>query len=251
MGKEQKSGLIVDAHCHLELYDDPDATVSLSMESGIGALITSGWTLKSSKECAGLTRLKGVYATVGLGPEGSVGDSGLIEELERIAKTNKKVVGIGEIGLDTKALEKVSQADQESLFMEQLDLAEKLRLPPVIHSRGMLSRIIEILDERKTEKAMFHFFGGNEEDAKKLERQGYLMSIPPLDSGRLKRVISAVGIESLVAETDAPLVGKLPSDAVKVVEKIAVIKGKGPEEVGLIITQTIKDYFGIIIGEGP
>ena len=64
-------------------------------------------------------------------------------------------------------------------------------------------------------------------------------------------MIRAVDTESIVTETDAPLVGKLPYDAARTVEKIAGLKSKRFEEIGLIIMQTIKDYFDIIISEGP
>ncbi len=248
----EKYGMAIDAHCHLEMFDNPQVTVTESLENGLAAIITSGWSLKSSILSSELTSIDGVFASIGVGPE-EMPPEGYLEKLEGLAKHNSKIVAIGEIGLDAKAIEKISIDAQKELFISQLDLAESLHMPAVIHSRGdgMLHEIIKILEDKGTAKAMFHFFGGNEEDAKKLERDGYILSIPPLESSRLKRVIRTVDVESLVAETDAPFVGKKPTDSINVVRKISEFKGKGFEDVGFIIKQTIKDYFGIIIKEGP
>ncbi len=251
MKESRTVGVVVDAHCHLELFDNPDAIVSESKKNGVAAIITSGWSIKSNAIASGLTRIDDVFATIGIGPEETLHSQELMDSLEGMAKANRKIVGIGEIGLDTKAVDKISIEDQVRLFSAQLDIAQRLSIPAVIHSRGMFGECLKTLEEKGIEKAMFHFFGGSEDDAKMAEKHGYLISIPPLDSGRLRRVIKAVDAESLVAETDAPLVGRVPADASRVIEKVSELKGKSFDEIGLRMMQTIKDYFGIIISEGP
>ncbi len=249
-----EAGFVIDAHCHMEMYSDPGAVLSKSNGNGILAVITSGWSLESSIASAELVKINGIFATIGVGPEHTLSESGiadLVNKLQAMAKSSKKVIGIGEIGLDAKAIDSIGIAEQEALLTAQLELAQHLGLPAVIHCRGMLERLLQILYDTGTNKAMFHFFSGNEEDAKKLEKKGYLISIPPIESSRLRRVIKTAATESLVAETDAPVVGKEPSDAVTVVKRIASLKSKSFEETGLITTQTIKDYFGIIFKEGP
>lgn len=237
---------LVDAHCHLDLYKDPEATVTAALAKGVRAIITAGVHMESSNRIGKLTELPGVFGVVGVHPD-EIPKDGFVEELERLMRANKRIVGIGEIGLDAKSVERVGAEAQERVFSQQLDLAVKCKVPVVIHVRGMLDRAVELLNEKGIERAMFHFFSGNEEDAARLEKRGHLMSIPPLESGRLKRVIKSVDIGSLVTETDGPVVGKEPSDVRATLQRISEFKGIALEEASASITETLKDYFGLRI----
>lgn len=236
-----------DAHCHLEMYENVEETIASSRKEGVVAMLTAGTTMESNRRIAGLLRFDGVFGVLGIHPEEAVPGSEFVEELRSLVKGNRKIVGIGEIGLDSRAMERKGMDVQKELFSNQLGLAADLNMPVVIHSRGTLADVVTMLEENSIQKAMFHFFSGNEEDALMLEKRGYLMSIPPIESSRLKRVVKAVGIESLVTETDAPAVGKFPSDVRKTVERIAAFKEMTPEDVGFKIIETLKDYFGLIL----
>lgn len=239
---------LVDAHCHLELYQDPTAAVLKARAAGVRAIITAGSDFESNKKMSALTDIEGVFGVVGVHPESAAPDS-LSEELEALVKGDKRIVGIGETGLDAKAAEsgKMPLEVQEELFSRQLDLAVKLRLPVVIHARGLLQRAEQMLYDKGVERAMFHFFSGDENDALRLEKKGYIISIPPLESGRLKRVIKAADLGSLVTETDGPFVGKEPEAVKGILRKISEFKGIGLEDAAERITETLKEYFGLRI----
>lgn len=233
-----------DAHCHLYMAEDIEKVLKNSQDCNVGLFLNTAINYDSSFKSAKLKlESKGVHNILGIAPDFSIVDIEKIHALEKLA-TNA-AVGIGEIGLDNKIIDSVPLEKQAKVFEEQLEIADRLNVPVVIHSRGMLNEIEKSLNEKNIKKAMFHFFEGNEIDAKRIEKKGYLISIPPLDSSRFKRVISAVDIESLVCETDFPAVGKTPCDVNRVIEKIAKIKSKEITFIGDKITETIKDYFGV------
>ena len=226
------------------MADNIEKILSASHDCNVGLFLNTAVDYNSSVKIVGLKlESKGVYNVLGIAPDFSIIDAENIQALEKLA--SKTAIGIGEIGLDVKIIDTVPLENQLKVFELQLEIADKLNVPVVIHSRGMLNEVEKSLNEKDIKKAMFHFFEGNEIDAKRIEKKGYLISIPPLESSRFKRVISAVDIESLVCETDFPAVGKTPCDVNKVIEKIAKTKSKEITFIGDKITETIKDYFGV------
>jgi TatD DNase family protein len=235
--------LFTDAHCHLDLFPDPLKEVEDARKAGVGIIITAGNDAKSNVKMLELA--KGfVYGVAGIGPDCSAADSRQIDELAELIKMNRNMIGIGEIGLDY-VTGKAPLEKQMEAFEKQLWIAKEMELPVVIHARKALARVMQILEEKEIEKAVFHYFEGNEEEAKAAEKMGWLVSIPPIESSRMKRVIKELDLSTIVAETDSPAVGKSPSDVIKVVEKIAELKGITPDEAGERITNTIKEYFYI------
>lgn len=233
-----------DAHCHLELFDDPSSAVEEARKSGVGIIITAGSNASSNVKMLELAK-GGVYGVAGISPDFSVSEGRHIEELAELIKMNKNIIGIGEIGLDSTIIESVAMEKQKEAFEKQLEVAKLLEIPVVLHARKAIDQVIKILEEKEVEKAVFHFFEGNEEHARMAEKKGYLISIPPGESSRRKRVIKAIGLNSIVAETDSPAVGKSPADVVKVIQQIAELKRITLEEAGEQITKTIKEYFYI------
>ena len=92
---------------------------------------------------------------------------------------------------------------------------------------------------------MFHFFEGDEAKASELAELGYLISIPPIESSRRKRVINELSIDSIAVETDSPVVGKSPLDVIRIVEWIAEIKGISFDDASMRITQNVKKLFSL------
>ena len=236
--------LFSDSHCHLYMSDNPKKTLSEAKECKVGLLIDTAVDFESSRKVVELELdHKSVLKVIGISPEAALYDCENIDKLQQLLEKN--VIGIGEIGLDSKIIDRVPIDKQRFCFEKQLDIAVKQNIPVVIHSRGMLKSVESILFEKGVKSAMFHFFEGNEDDAKRIEKNGYLISIPPLESSRFKRVIAAVDLESIVCETDFPAVGKTPCDVIKTIENIAKIKNKDITSIGDSITETIKDYFGV------
>lgn len=234
-----------DAHCHLNLFKNPGEVVAESRKKGVGTVITAGGSGKDNVENAGLAETDGVFAVVGVSPDFSASDSAFIGKLAKLVKSSKKVVGIGEIGLDSKVLDRNPFEVQMKVFSDQVRAAKDIGLPIVIHSRGFLNEIVKVLDEERVRGAMFHFFDGDEKQAVELAGKGHFISIPPADTGKRRRVIKEVGIGSLVVETDSPVVGKSPADVIGVCEIIAKVKGITLEEAAARTTENIRRLFFI------
>lgn len=233
-----------DAHCHLDLFSDPDKVASEARRGNVGIIITAGSNAESNLKNFGLAK-NGVYGVVGICPDFASSDFSQIEQLGGFLKANRNIIGIGEIGLDATVISHVSMDDQIKAFEAQLDLAADMHVPVVVHARKMIGEVMRILREKDIENVVFHYFEGGEEEARQVEKEGWLVSVPPVDSSRRRRALREIGIESIVAETDSPAVGKTPLDVIKVVSDIAVLKGVSTEEAGAEITKTIKEYFYI------
>lgn len=235
-----------DAHCHLNLFSDPQGAIARAREQGVGLMITAGGSDKDNRESIRIADgAQGVFAVVGISPDFSSSDSGSLKGLEGLIKSSNKVVGIGEIGIDAKAADRVSIEIQREVFGAQLDLAKDLGVPVVIHSRGSLDEVAAMLEERGIRNAVFHFFEGGEEQAKMLAERGHLISVPPVMTGRRKRVIKNTSPSNLVAETDSPVVGKTPADVLDVCKAMAEIKGVPLEDVAESTTENIRRHFYI------
>ncbi|MEM3781477.1 MAG: TatD family hydrolase [Candidatus Micrarchaeaceae archaeon] len=238
----------IDAHCHLNLFDSPLKAMAESEVAGVDAVVCSGDSAKDCAECLSLADSKRIFATIGIGPGYACKDFEFIRRLEELASTNKgKVVGIGEIGLDLGVARSgiCDMGAQENAFIKQIETAKSLDLPVVVHSRNTIKRVIEIMRSERPAKAMFHFFEGNEEQAKELAAYGYVISIPPFLDRRRKNIISLLELNNIVVETDSPAAGRSPAEAVKLVGEIAKIKGISQETAARKIAQTIRNLYGI------
>ncbi|MGC8629282.1 MAG: TatD family hydrolase [Candidatus Micrarchaeia archaeon] len=234
-----------DAHCHLAAFENPSGEISRAIEAGVSIMICSGDSINESEACIRLSDSKYVFATVGISPEFAKAEGALVSKIEGLAYSNKgKVVGIGEIGLDKKETLKNEISVQEDAFASQIMLAKEAKLPIVIHSRGMLQRVVEIVKGYGVERAMFHFFEGTAGEAMELAKR-YMISIPPNVNKERKRIISSLDIDNIVAETDSPFAGKSPTDVIRVIEEIAKIKGISVDNAADKITQNIRNLFNI------
>lgn len=234
-----------DAHCHLNLFGDAHLAISEAREMGVGTIITAGGSRKDNEETLKLLEHEQVFGVVGVGPDFSAKDSELVNGIERMVKSNSKLVGIGEIGMDTKVSDSNALELQREVFEKQAQIAVEMDLPIVVHSRGSLEEVLKMMEKAHVKRAMFHFFEGDEKQAAELAKKGYLISIPPAWSGKRKRIIKGVSLNSIVAETDSPIVGKTPADVIGVCETIAKLKGVSVEEVATKTTENIRRLFYI------
>ncbi len=234
---------LADAHCHLDLFDNPGIAISDARMGGIRFMITAGGNRLSSMSAISMADGDSVFAVIGVDPQGAEKDSNFVEELERLVKSNTAVVGIGEIGLDYKI--DVDRGLQRQVFEEQIEIAKSLDMPIVVHSRQALDDAMAIVKEHMVKKAMFHYFEGDENQAVSLAESGYLISIPPFETSRRRRVINAISVGSIVVETDSPVVGRSPIDVIKTAEWIAQIKGMAFADVAHRTTENVKKLFSI------
>ena len=251
---------LIDAHGHLndEKYDDVAAVVARAKERGVVAHVCASCNLSSSQKAVELSKqFDIIYATVSFHPENvNEFDKNSISELENLAN-NDKIVAIGEIGLDYY-YEKETKEKQKDVFVKQNELANKLGLPVVIHTRDAMGDTLEILRKRTpTKPSLMHCYGGSIESAKELMKLGFSFSFGGLltfkNATNVVEVVRQIPIEKILLETDCPYMTPVPyrgqrnepSYIVYTADMLARIKGLTLEEVAKITTENARRLFGI------
>ena len=206
--------MYIDTHCHLsrEDYDDIDKVIEENKNANIDKIVVSGCSRESIEEVMDLKdNYDMVYVTIGYHPE--YADTVTESDLDYLKSLlgEKKIVGIGEIGLDYHYT-KDNKDKQIWLFEEQLKIAEEFNLPVVIHSRDATMDTINILKKYKV-KGIIHCFSGSLETANIYISMGFLLGIGGVvtfKNSKLKDVVKEVPLESIVLETDSPYLAPVP-----------------------------------------
>lgn len=244
---------LFDSHCHLDdekFEEDRQAVIENIFSSGVKKLISAGYSLASSKRALELANsYSQIYTVSGISPN-DIPESveklqEEIKEIETLAK-NKKVVGIGEIGLDYY-WNKENKELQKFAFVKQIELANRLELPIVIHTREAVMDTIEILKANPVnKKGGFHCCPLNPELVKEALKLGFYISFAgPVtfkNSKNADEVIRLVPDAKMLIETDSPYLSPEPnrgkrndsSNVRYIAEKIAKVKGYTLEEVAKI-----------------
>jgi len=251
--------MFIDTHMHIgnDFGVDPDTFVENAKKVGVHQLIASFCEkddLLLSTEF--VNKYKNLYACVGYHPEISnkIVDKDY-EILEEFIKKNPKIVAIGEIGLDYY-WEKDNKEKQREVFKKQLELAEKLNLPVVIHSRDAINETYEILKEFKTVKGVIHCFSGSLEMAKKFMELGYYLGIGGVvtfQNSKLGSVVEQIPLTRLLLETDSPYLAPVPvrgttnesKNIPYIAKKIANLKKISIEEVERVTTKNAFELFDL------
>ncbi len=224
--------MIVDFHTHIQ-----DLKISEDELKNIFKSITpfvSGYSIAGNRKAIEIAEKFNLPYYLGLAPQEAQSMS--FEEIDReisfIASTKK--YGIGEIGMDFHwgdSEEKIKK--QLYAFEKQLELAEKEKLPIVVHSRKAEDYIIDLLMSRSfKQKVAFHFYSGKLKTAKKaFDNLNSYFSIVPFPSKDRKKVILSLPLENILVETDSPYAGKTPLDVVKSIEYVSRLKSMDFDEV--------------------
>ena len=247
-----------DSHAHLndEKFDlDREELINKIYESEITHFITAGYNLESSKSALELAnKYDFIYATLGISPNDMPDNPQKEEKLwkdvseiqEIIKKENsKKIVAIGEIGLDYYWEKDVNMRKlQKEAFIKQIELANIFNLPIVIHTRDAVMDTLEILKNYPVNnKGVFHCCPQNRELIKEGLKLGFYISFAgPItfkNSKNADEMINLVPIDKLLIETDSPYLAPEPvrgtrndSRNVKyIAQKIANVKGMTLEEI--------------------
>lgn len=258
---------LFDSHAHYddEKFDeDRDDVIQSIYNSGVDKFISAGYSLESSKNAIDLTnKYEFIYTTVGISPNDvktTLQETmANIEELEKIINTekNKKIVGIGEIGLDYY-WNKENKEIQKQAFIKQIELANELNLPITIHTREAVADTLEILKQHPVnKKGVFHCCPLNRELVKEALKLGFYISFAgPVtfkNSKNAQEIVEMVPNDRMLIETDSPYLAPEPvrgtrndSRNVKyIAEKIANIKQLQIEEVAEITYQNTLRIFNI------
>ena len=247
--------MFIDTHCHIsdEYYDDIDTVILENEQAGIEKIIVCGCDKEEIKTTINyINKYSNLFATIGYHPaEASKITDSDISNLEKLICSNKKIVGIGEIGLDYH-YGKEDILIQQEVFRKQLSLAEKLHLPVVIHSRDATNDIINILKEYKV-TGVIHCFSGSLETANIYISMGYKLGIGGVvtfKNTNLVNVIDNISLDNIVLETDSPYLAPVPyrgktnsSKYIPIIaEKLASIKNVSLDKVSEI---TLKNTYNI------
>ena len=249
--------MFTDTHCHIykEYYENIDEILKNAKENKINRMINNGCDKKSNSEVLELIgKYENMYGALGIHPENV--EEYIQEDIKLIEKqlNHKKVIAIGEIGLDHHYT-KENKEKQKKLLEEQLSLAERYHLPVIIHSREATEDTINILKNYKT-KGVIHSFSGSLETAKIYIKMGYLLGINGVitfQNSKLKDVIREIPLENIVLETDSPYLtpepfrGKRnePARILEIAKFISELKEISIEELARITNDNIKRIFDI------
>lgn len=273
---------MVDVHCHLNLHkfdNDYDSVIKDAFEKGVTTIINTGTSIPSSRKAVELSeKYDGLYAIVGIHPhhadktdvefEGELHENWL-EELERIAKSSKKVVGIGEIGMDYFSYKSngiVEKKLQEDAFRKQIELSIKLGLPLQIHNRlawdDTLSILLDYKNELQNPPGMLHCYSGSIEFTRKVLDAGFYLGfdgnvtykgLPPKEDTALIDLVKYAPSDRILTETDSPFLTpeplrgrrNTPSNIPLIVDFIAKAKSITYNKLELQIEDNLKKVFSI------
>ena len=208
--------MLIDTHCHLffdELKEDLSSVLKRAADLGVTKFICVGTNIEDSKESYNLALdYENIFSTAGVHPHDTekVAEN-YIDELYNLLK-NKKVVAVGEIGLDYfKELSDISV--QKKIFAEQLELAQKINKPIVFHNRDSDDDIINTLSEFPNVYGVAHCFSSTYDVAKKLIDMGFYISFSgnlTFKNSHLPDVAKRLPIDRLLVETDSPFLSPVP-----------------------------------------
>lgn len=250
--------MLIDTHVHLndpKFREHLDEVIIAAENNGVSKMIVSGYDYKSSIEAIEIAhRYPNIYASVGLHPsEVSKIDEDDLSWIYKLTE-DSKVVAIGEIGLDYY-WDKTFKEKQIKYFQKQLEIAEKLKFPVVVHSRSAAQDTYDTLEKYKVIGVM-HCYAYSTEMAYRFIKLGYVLGIGGVvtfKNASLKEVVKAIDLEHIVTETDAPYLAPTPyrgkTNEPKymkyIVSEIARLKEKSEEEVIYKISENVKRIFKI------
>ena len=253
-----------DSHSHLndEQFDEDRLDIINKYKSeNITKFLTCGYSLEGSKKAIEIAdNYDFTYATVGISPndipqnEDELWKS--IAQIEELAK-NKKVVAIGEIGLDYY-WNKDNKNIQQEVFKKQIEIANKLDLPIVIHTRDAIMDTLQILKENVVlNKGVFHCCPLNRELIKEALKLNFYISFSGVitfkNAKNVDEIINIVPIDKMLIETDSPYLAPEPVRGTRnnsinvkyVAQKIALSKNISIEEVAKITYDNANKLFKI------
>jgi TatD DNase family protein len=252
--------MLIDAHCHLndeQFNNDVDTVISRAHDAGVKIIINAGADVESSRAAMSFAdRYKSIYAVVGIHPEHAESfDENALKAIRELAQ-QRKVIGIGEIGLDFYWENNPPRDVQERALIAQLDLAEELGKPVVVHDRNAHVEIMNIIAQRNGKpRGMLHCFSGDLAMAQHAIDLGWCISfagsVTFKNSKALQDIARALPLDRIIIETDSPYLSPLrgkrnePANVMLVAKKIAELKEIPISSVEQATTENIARLFGL------
>ena len=253
--------MLFDTHAHYDsgAFNADRMEVLASMpEKGVALILNPGCDLETSKTAVSLANaFDHVYAAVGVHPSDCETYTDEVEAQLRQLAADPKVKAIGEIGLDYYWKDNAPAEVQKAVFHRQMELAEELGLPVIVHDREAHHDCLEVVKAHPNVKGVYHCYSGSIEDAKTLVKMGWMISFTGVitfkNARRSLEIIEWLPIEHIMVETDAPYLTPEPfrgkrNDSAKlkyVAAKIGEVKGISMEEAAAVTMENGRRLFRI------
>ncbi|MCM1246052.1 MAG: TatD family hydrolase [Roseburia sp.] len=254
--------MIFDTHSHYDdkaFDEDREELFRRFPEQGIGMIVTVGADIATSKAALEIAHThENIYAAIGVHPTetGEMKESDI--EWLRDRSSDKKVVAIGEIGLDYHWKEPAPSV-QKVWFEKQIALAKEINLPIIFHSRDAAEDTMKMIQKTKAFECggVIHCYSYSKEMAQEYVKMGYYIGVGGVvtfkNGRKLKETVEALPIEHIVLETDCPYLSPEPnrgkrndsSNLFYVADEIARIKGMTTEEVIRVTEENARKLYGI------
>lgn len=249
---------IINTHSHVNMLRETniDEAIQNAIDNKIVTIVPSSSAQDIFDTDKFIKKYNDVYGYVGVFPE-EVKDFSdkTLSDMEEIIKSNPKIIGIGEIGLDYY-WDKSFKELQKEVFIKQIEFANQMNLPLNIHSREAHLDTLEILKKyNKNSTAIMHCFSGSFEFAKECIKEGIYIALGGVvtfkNAKKTKEVAKNIPLEYLLLETDDPYLAPVPFRGKEnqpmyvkyVAEEIANLRGITPEEVAKTSTENAKKIF--------
>ena len=251
---------MIDSHCHLDqepLFNNLDDILKRSKEIGIEKLLTICTTFESFIKIKQLVNKDDIiYGTYGIHPHEAKNDKVTTKLIIQEIKANKKIIGIGETGLDFY-YNLSDKKDQIKSFEEHIKASIELKIPLIIHSRNAENEMLEIFNEYKKYnlKILMHCFTGSTSFAKKLLELNAFFSASGIitfkNSVDLQDTFKIIPADRLLIETDSPFLAPEPMRGKKnepsfikyTAEKLAILKNTEPQNLINYTTNNFNKLF--------
>lgn len=249
---------IINTHSHVNMLRETniDEAIQNAIDNKIVTIVPSSSAQDIFDTDKFIKKYNDVYGYVGVFPE-EVKDFSdkTLADMEEIIKSNPKIIGIGEIGLDYY-WDKSFKELQKEVFIKQIEFANQMNLPLNIHSREAHLDTLEILKKyNKNSTAIMHCFSGSLEFARECIKEGIYIALGGVvtfkNAKKTKDVAKNIPLEYLLLETDDPYLAPVPFRGKEnqpmyvkyVAEEIANLRGITPEEVAKTSTENAKKIF--------
>jgi len=251
---------MIDSHCHLDheqLFSDLKNVIKRSKEIGIKRLLTISTSIESFSRVKEIVNKDDIiFGTIGIHPHETDRNKINSEFFIKNLSENKKIIGIGETGLDFY-YDNSDRDKQIESFKIHIEAALKANIPLIIHSRNAEEKTFDILNEYKKEKLkiLMHCFTGSQKFAEQLlEFNSYFSAsgiITFKNSAELQKTFKFLPLNKILIETDSPFLAPVPNRGKKnepsfidfTATKLAEIKGIEKSEIIKITSDNFNNLF--------
>lgn len=250
---------LIDTHSHIDMIEQislEDVLYNAAANNVEKIILPCAYPADIDKIMDITEKYDNIYAYLGVHPsEARDWNDGLVDKIEKYVSLSKKVVGIGEIGLDyywNKSFNDI----QKEVFIKQILLANKLNLPINIHDREAHKDCFDIIQEyNQNSTVIMHCFSGSVEFARECIKSGYYIAIGGVvtfkNAVKIKDVAADIPLDRLLLETDAPYLTPVPYRGKEnqpayvkyVAEEIAQLRGMTIEDIASATTQNAERIF--------